>query len=106
MIRIKNGGNIMKKLFISQPMRDRSDVEIQAERDQIMTMHPEYEEVKSFLSLDKETLKTPALAYLGRSLELMAEADAAYFADGWQDARGCVIEHECAVQYGVNILHD
>ena len=106
MIQVKNGGNIMKKLFISQPMRDRSDEDIQAERNQIMAMHPEYEEVKSFLSIDTQTMKTPALYYLGRSLQLLAEADAVYFADGWQGARGCVIEHECAVQYGVNILHE
>lgn len=34
----------------------------------------------------------------------MADADLVYFAKGWEDARGCMIERECAVQYGVPIL--
>lgn len=37
---------------------------------------------------------------------VLADADVIYFADGWEDARGCVIEHECAIRYGLNIIHD
>ena len=45
-----------------------------------------------------------ALWCLGRSLELLATADVAYFASGWKNARGCKIEHICAEQYGINIV--
>ena len=40
------------------------------------------------------------LWYLGKSLELLSTADIAYFAKGWEEARGCRIEHECAEEYG------
>ena len=42
------------------------------------------------------------LWFLGKSLELLAGADIAYFAKGWQDARGCRIEHTCAVEYNID----
>ncbi len=41
------------------------------------------------------------LWFLGKSLELLASADVAYFAPEWDKYRGCKIEHECAVQYGI-----
>lgn len=41
------------------------------------------------------------LWFLGKSLELLADADIAYFAKDWQKARDCKIEHECAVEYGI-----
>lgn len=44
------------------------------------------------------------LWFLGKSIELLSGADIAYFADGWKDARGCRIEHECAKEYGIQII--
>ena len=42
--------------------------------------------------------------FLGKSLEMLAGADLAVFASGWQDARGCRIEHDCAVAYGIGTM--
>lgn len=39
--------------------------------------------------------------YLSKSLELLATADVAIFAEDWWEARGCRIERECADGYGV-----
>ena len=38
------------------------------------------------------------------SLELLSTADLVYFAKGWEEARGCRIEHMCAVQYELQII--
>ena len=46
------------------------------------------------------------LWYLGESLKLLATADVAYFAKGWEKARGCKIEHTCAVEYGIPTIED
>ena len=46
------------------------------------------------------------LWFLGKSLELLSTADMAYFAKGWENARGCKIENECAIQYGVTVIED
>lgn len=45
-----------------------------------------------------------SLWYLGKSIEFLSKADYAYFAKGWENYRGCRIEHECAVQYGIKII--
>lgn len=46
------------------------------------------------------------LWFLGKSLELLSTADVAFFAKGWEDARGCRIEHECAIEYGIDTIED
>lgn len=59
------------------------------------------EEIKSFLPENKNGIP---LECLGKSIVLMAHADAVYFCKGWENARGCRIEHECAIQYGLEII--
>ena len=46
------------------------------------------------------------LWFLGKSLELLSGADIAYFAKGWQEARGCRIENTCAIEYGITVIED
>ena len=64
--------------------------------------------INSFLPADvgNRRIKVPALDSLGRSLCLLATADIIYFNDGWKEARGCRIEHTCAEEYGIKIIHD
>lgn len=98
----------MKKLFISQPMRDKTDEEIKAERAEIVNRvterFGEVEVIDSFIEENAPDNANSGLWYLGKSLELLSTADCVYFAEGWQDYRGCKIEHECAVQYGIDIV--
>lgn len=94
----------MKKLFISQPMRGKTDEEILAERADAVqaardALGEEVEVIDSFFGTSD---MSHALEYLGESLKLLAKADIAYFAPGWRDARGCKIEHACADAYGVH----
>jgi hypothetical protein len=44
--------------------------------------------------------------YLARSIEKMATCEAVYFCRGWQDARGCKIEHSIALAYGLDIIYE
>lgn len=95
----------MKKLFISQPMRDRTDEQILAEREAAIEsaqkfLKEDVEVIDSFFKDVPESGCVP-LKHLARSLDFLADADVAYFANGWEDARGCRIEHECAVAYGI-----
>ena len=95
----------MIKLFISQPMRGKTDDEIQQERDRIFRqvsedMDDQVELIDSFFRGYEDE---HPLVLLGRSIELMAQADLVYFAVGWEEARGCVIEHKCAKAYGKEV---
>ena len=91
----------MKKLFISQPMRGKTDEEIKEERAKAIEKASELvgepvEVIDSFF--EKAPAGAKPLWFLGKSLELLA--DVVYFAPGWEDARGCIIEHDCAIAYG------
>lgn len=99
----------MKKLFISQPMRGKSNDEIKQVRNEALVIahnitNDDVTLIDSFF--EDAPVDANPLWYLGKSIELMAEADYVYFADCWWMARGCRIEHECAVQYGLTIIKD
>ena len=98
----------MKKVFISQPMRGKTSEEILTERNRIT------EEIRNMIG-DHEVLDTyfddfgecsKPFQYLAKSLWMLADADCAYFAPGWQDARGCRIEHDSAIAYEIEVLKD
>lgn len=92
------------KLFVSQPMAGRSEEEIRAQRrEAVRFVEKMYRcEVQLLDSYFPNFEPSHPLQYLARSLALLAEADLAYFAEGWQDARGCRIEKACADEYGID----
>lgn len=99
----------MKKLFISQPMNGKTNEEIEKVREKAIASATDMlgepvEVIDSFFKDAPHDAKP--LWFLGKSLELLATADVAYFAKGWQDARGCKIEHECAIEYGIDLIED
>ena len=100
----------MKKVFISQPMNGLTEEEILKERERAEFAVREYleriypGEPVEFLNTYFRDFDGNGLKYLAKSLELLAEADVAYFAEGWETARGCGIEHDCAAAYGKKIL--
>lgn len=94
----------MKKLFISQPMKGKTDDEILAERENAIQVArdcigEEVEVIDSFFQ--NAPAEARPLWFLGKSLELLSTADIAVFAPGWEDARGCRIENLCAKEYGI-----
>ena len=101
------------KLFISQPMQGRSNEEIEAERkaaiDSVMRHYPgeEIEVIDSFFK-DKQEPDgvAPGLWFLGESIKLLSTAHVAYFCNGWENARGCRIENEAAIAYGLDVIED
>ena len=99
----------MKKLFISQPMRGKTDEEILAEREKAIesaerNLGEPVEVIDSFFQ--NAPADARPLWFLGKSLELLSTADIAYFAKGWEDARGCRIENQCAIEYGIKVIED
>ena len=99
------------KLFISQPLKGKTDEEILAVRKKAI------ESAKKYLDADEEVevidsffqgapVDAKPLWFLGKSLELLSTADVAYFAKGWEDARGCRIENTCAIKYGIDVIED
>lgn len=97
----------MKKVFISQPMRDKTNEEILEVRERAINCSKEFlkddvEIIDSFFKDAPHDAKP--LWYLSKALELLSTADVAVFAYGWDDYRGCRIEHECCRAYNIPII--
>lgn len=106
----------MKKVMISQPMAGKTDEEIIAIRDKaIANLTSKGYEIVNTLFTDewysKEKMEERGvvqipLCFLAKSLENMSKCHAAYFCKGWEQARGCKIEHDAAVAYGLDIIYE
>lgn len=89
-----------KTIFISMPMRGKTEKQIKAELEQAKRkIIDEYGDVEFIDSYFPEGQQGSPVMMLGKSIMLMSGADLVFFADGWESARGCRIEHEVATQY-------
>ena len=104
-----------KKAMISQPMNCLTDEEIEKTREKAIRHIDRlgYKVVNTLFKdgwynnsamKDRGVTNIPVY-YLARSLESMSFCDAVYFCDGWEDARGCRIEHDVAEEYGLDIIY-
>lgn len=90
-------------------MRGKTSEEIEFERDKAIEaaskeLNEDVEMIDSFFK-DSPVLTNPLL-YLAKSLELLATADITYFANGWEQARGCRIERLCAEEYNIPVINN
>ena len=106
----------MNKIMISQPMNGLTEQQITETRNKFLSFAQKenFEVVNTYFKDEwfaKIELKSIGVIqvpmyYLAKSLEKMALCNAVIFAKGWENARGCRIEHEVALQYGLDILYE
>ena len=107
---------VNKRAMISQPMAGKTDEEIAEARDRAHARLREmgYKFVNTLFTdewysaeamKERGVVQVP-LCYLAKSLENMSLCHAAYFCKGWEKARGCRIEHDAAVAYGLELLYE
>lgn len=106
----------MKKVMLSQPMAGKTDEEIVATREKaIKVLEAAGFEIVNTLFTDEwytsDSMKERGvvqipLCFLAKSLENMSLCHAAYFCKGWENTRGCRIEHEVAKSYGLEIIYE
>ncbi len=95
------------KVFISLPMHGRTDEEIKKEMERGLERlkdnykNEEVELIDTFIDLGD----APRLVYLGRSIQLMADADLVLFMPGWNEADGCLVEYSTAIRYGIKTCY-
>ena len=104
------------KAMLSQPMAGKTDGEIIATREKAIAALTEkgYEVVNTLFtdewysreSMEARGVVQIPLCFLAKSLENMANCHAAYFCKGWEQARGCRIEHAAAEAYGLDIIYE
>lgn len=110
-----------KNIFISQPMSGKSEEEILATRQkEIDKIHQLFDadgvEINIIASyIDDATRKhfqkytsddiNWDIFWLSQSLERLAMADMIWLCEGWEYSKGCNVELECAIQYGLCIVY-
>lgn len=105
----------MRAMF-SQPMAGIPEDQIIATRDKAIEYLESmgYEVVNTLFtdkwyskkSMEERGVTNIPLCFLAKSLENMSLCDVAYFAKGWENARGCRLEHYAAEAYGLKIIEE
>ena len=106
----------MMKAMLSQPMAGKTDEEIIATREKaIKALEARGYEIVNTLftdewynreNMEKRGVVQIPLCFLAKSLENMSLCHEAYFCKGWEQARGCRLEHEAAVAYGLTVIYE
>lgn len=104
------------KAMLSQPMAGKTQEEIIATRERSISALKDkgYEIVNTLFTdewYNKEKMEERGvvqipLCFLAKSLENMSLCHAAYFCKEWEKARGCKLEHDAAVTYGLDIIYE
>ena len=97
----------MKKLFISVPMRNRTEYAIKASMEQMhkiaeAVFGEELEVLDTYIQDAPPSTNNEALWHLGESIKKLSEADC--FVGVYDDERefnGCYIENQTAKAYGI-----
>ena len=117
-----------KNVFISQTMTGKSEEEILATRqEEIEKIHQEIREMHQLDSKEDDIQVNIIDSYiddatrnhiqecvgdginwdiywLSQSLQKLALADTIWLCDGWGHSKGCKIELECAIKYGLDVV--
>ena len=104
-----------KKAMLSQPMAGKTDSEIKATREHAIEVLESlgYEVVNTLFtdewyskdSMTERGVVNIPMTFFSKSIENMALCHAVFFCPGWQEARGCKLEHDVAKAYGVDIIY-
>lgn len=96
----------MKKLFVSVPMKGRTEEEIKKSIQKMKKIAEIYEGeelelIDSYIEDNPPKDSKEAVWYLGESLKKLAQADVFIGIDEAYDWNGCYIERDTAQRYGI-----
>ena len=106
----------MQKAMLSQPMGGKTNEEIIQTRDRAIAFLKAkgFEVVNTLFTdewysqesmMDRGVVQIP-LCFLAKSLENMSLCHTVYFCQGWENARGCRLEHDAAKAYGLEMIYE
>lgn len=97
------------EILISQPMAGVPDEELRKRftklKEQFAKMHINVINNIWEDDIPEGKYYCEPLFYLSQSIDAIGKVDAVYFAEGWQEARGCRVEHLICREYGIKCLY-
>ena len=96
------------KIMISQPMRGKTTEQIRKERENLVKELElkGHEVVDTIFAEECPKNCDTAIFYLAKSIEILGKVDAVVFMQGWENTRGCRIEHDVATKYRKFIMEE
>lgn len=105
-----------KTAMLSQPMAGKSEAEIAATREHAIKELEGmgYTVINTLFTdawysdeaMSKRGVVNRPLTFFAKSVENMSLCNAAYFCKGWENTRGCKLEHAVAEAYGLDIIYE
>lgn len=100
-------GEVDMGIFVSMPMNGKTNEEILNKIEEIKHKFPEDIVTSGFI----DGAYTPKVNHvsvhmLGYAIQEMSYCDVVYFAQGWQTARGCQIEHNVCMEYDIPMMFE
>ena len=96
------------KIMLSRPMKGKTTEQIEKEEkemvDVIFDMY-DHMTCEIISSIVKNREEKSELECLSESIFFMSKADVLAMGFGWENARGCKLEHEIAKAYGVKVIY-
>lgn len=102
--------------MISQPMNGKTESEIIETRNKFLEYAEKcgHEVVNTLFtdewyskeSMDNRGIVNIPLQFLAKAIENMGLCHVVFFAKGWESSRGCRIEHDIAIAYGLEVIYD
>ena len=92
-----------KKIFISQPMSDKTNEEILSERaSAVETLNKQFNDIEVLDSFFKNVPhEAKPVWFLGEAIKVLSNADMALFLGDWRKYRGCRTEHLICKEYDI-----
>lgn len=103
------GETVMKRAMIIQPMagRQRDQIKFAKAKATRALERDGYEVVNTLFGDDLgDKVSNSSVAYLAESIRCMADVHLVYVCSGWEQARGCRIEHQIAKDYGIEVRYE
>ena len=96
------------RVFISQPMSGLSELGIDQLRNRILLWLPRYLKEHDVIEIPKlsewQAKSNTPVFNLGHSIQNMSRATIIVFAPGWEQARGCLVEHAVCESYHIPFI--
>lgn len=95
------------KIMLSSPMKDKTDKEISDERNEMANLLFDYydDNCEIMSTVIENHNEKSALECFSESILFMSMADVLAMSYGWENARGCNLEHDIALAYDVPVVY-
>lgn len=95
------------KIMLSRPMKGKTRKEIEEEEKEMASViFDKYEDnCEIILSIIENPEEKSELECFSESIFFMSRADVLAMGFGWENARGCKLEHDIAKAYGVPVIY-